>query len=181
VWFLAAGSTAAQEEAKPFDQNSRTRGLAAGWAHSWRPLALIGETESDVALVVFNPRIGWFVSDRLELNGEGTLFLYHEPDAAITAGVVALGGRYHFRTSGKVIPYLALGTGFLWTSLNVPEINRIFNLQVHGGAGVRFLREKGPGLSVELRFHHLSNANTVRPNRGLDVTGVLVGLEWILR
>jgi hypothetical protein len=181
VLSLLAAASAAAEEPKPFDRNSRTRGLVAGWAHSWRPLALIGETESDIGLIVFNPRMGWFVSDRLELYGEGTFFLYHEPEAAVTAGLVGLAGRYHLRTSGRVVPYLTLGAGFLWTSLDVPEINRTFNLQAFGGAGVRLVRERGPALVVELRTHHISNANTVRPNRGVDVTGILIGVEWILR
>jgi Lipid A 3-O-deacylase (PagL) len=174
-------TTSAAEDPKPFDRTSRTRGLLAGWAHSWRPLALIGETDSDIGLVVFQPRMGWFVSERMELYGEGTFFLYHEPEAAATIGLAPLAVRYHFRRSGRVIPYLALGAGFVWTSLDVPEIDRVFNLQVFGGAGVRFVREKGPGLIIELRMNHISNANTVRPNRGVDVTGVVVGVEWILR
>jgi hypothetical protein len=177
---LAAGSAGA-EEPKPFDQKSRTRGLLAGWAHSWRPLALIGETASDIGLVVFQPRMGWFVSERFELYGEGTFFVYHEPEIAATIGLAPLAGRYHLRTSGRVIPYLALGAGFVWTSLDVPEIDRVFNLQAFGGAGVRLVRDKGPGLVIELRWNHISNANTVRPNRGVDTTGVVIGVEWILR
>jgi hypothetical protein len=178
---LVAAASAAAEEKRPFDEHSRTRGLSAGWAHSWRPLTIIGETDSDIGLVVIQPRMGWFVSDRLEIFGEGTFFLYHEPDVAVTVGLAPLAGRYHLRTSGRVIPFLSLGFGFVWTSLDVPEIDRVFNLQVFGGGGVRLLRDKGPGLVIELRWNHLSNANTVRPNRGVDVTGVLVGLEWILR
>ena len=58
---------------RPFGKGSRTRGLTGGWGHSWRPL--FGKTRSQITFVAFAPRMGWFVTDRLELYGEGTLFL----------------------------------------------------------------------------------------------------------
>jgi Lipid A 3-O-deacylase (PagL) len=180
VSLLAVEGTVA-EERQAFDRKSRTRGLVGGWAHSWRPFVIFGETESDIGLVAFHPRMGWFVTDRLELYGEGTLLVYHKPEIAIAAGLGGIAGRYHFKKSGRVIPYGLLGAGLVWTSLDVPEIDRIFNFQVFGGAGVRLLRDRGPGVIIELRTHHISNANTVLPNLGIDVATVLVGIEWILR
>ena len=147
---LAAAPSAAQEPRR-FDRDSRTRGLVGGWAHSWRPLIVFGDTSSHIAFVAFHPRMGWFITDRLELYGEGTLFVYHEPEAAVTAGLGGLAGRYHFRNSGRVIPYALLGGGLVWTSLDVPEIDRIFNFQTFVGVGLRLLKARGPGLFVELR------------------------------
>ena len=57
---------------RPFSNGSRTRGLTGG-GHSWRQL--FGKTRSQITFVAFAPRMGWFVTDRLELYGEGTLFL----------------------------------------------------------------------------------------------------------
>ena len=49
----------------PFSKGSRTRGLTGGWGHSWRPI--FGKTRSEITFVAFHPRMGWFVTDRLEL------------------------------------------------------------------------------------------------------------------
>ena len=70
---------------QPVGQGFRTRGLTGGWGHSWRPL--FGKTRSDISFVAFDPRMGWFVTDRLELYGEGTLFFRtHHISNAGTAG-----------------------------------------------------------------------------------------------
>ena len=50
-----------------------TRGLVGGWGHSWTPG--YGKTKSDVQFVAFHPQLGRFVTNHLELYGEGTLFL----------------------------------------------------------------------------------------------------------
>ena len=177
AWLLLATLSVAQEAR--FDRDSRTRGLVGGWAHSWRPV--FGQTTSDIRFVAFHPRMGWFLTDRLELYGEGTLFVYHEPAVAVTGGLGGIAGRYHFRNSGTWIPYTTLGAGLLWTSLDVPEIDRVFNFQVFFGAGLRLLRASNPGLIFELRNHHISNANTAGENLGINAATILVGVEWILR
>jgi hypothetical protein len=57
-------------------------------------------------------------------------------------------------------PYLTFGGGLLWTSLDVNEIDRIFNFQVIAGARLRFIPRHGPGWIVEFRNHRISNAGT---------------------
>ena len=53
--------------------------MEGGWGHSWTPG--YGKTKSDVQFVAFHPQLGRFVTNHLELYGEGTLFLYSQPDA----------------------------------------------------------------------------------------------------
>ena len=91
--FLALGAAMAlcltapvHADERPLSKGSRTRGLTGGWGHSWRPI--FGQTRTQITFVAFDPRMGWFVTDRLELYGEGTLFLYNEPQAAVAAGLV---------------------------------------------------------------------------------------------
>lgn len=163
----------------PFEKGSRTRGLAGGWGHSWRPI--FGKTRSDISFVAFHPRMGWFVTDRLELYGEGTLFLYDQPETAVTAGLGGLSGRYYLRTTGRWIPYIHAGSGLLWTSLDVPEIDRVFNFQLFIGVGWRQTRARGPRLIVEFRNHHISNAGTAGTNLGINAATILSGVEWVLR
>ena len=164
---------------RPFSKGSRTRGLTGGWGHSWRPL--FGKTRSQITFVAFAPRMGWFVTDRLELYGEGTLFLYDQPEVAVAAGLGGLAGRYYLKTSGAWIPYVHAGSGLLWTSLDVPEIDRIFNFQLFVGVGWRQNRTSGPRLLFELRNHHISNAGTAGKNLGINALTVLSGVEWVLR
>lgn len=164
---------------RPFPEESRTRGLVGGWGHSWRPI--FGQTRSEVAFAAFHPRMGWFVAERLELYGEATLFVYHRPRAAGAAGLGGLAGRYYLRTSGAWIPYAHAGAGLLWTSLDVPEIDRIFNFQLFAGIGWRQTRASGPCWVFEFRNHHISNAGTGGKNLGINAATVLTGVEWVLR
>ena len=71
--------------------------------------------------------------------------------------------------------------GLLWTSLDIPELDRIFNFQLLYGLGVRQVTARGPGLIVELRNHHLSNAGTAGENLGLNAITILAGVQWVLR
>jgi lipid A 3-O-deacylase len=160
----------------------RTRGLVGGWGHSW-PYALPGwgKTRSDISFFAFHPRMGWFVADRLELYGEATLLLYQRPAGAVSAGLGGLAGRLYWRTDRTWMPYATLGAGLLWTSLDVREIDRIFNFQIFYGAGVRQVKRKGPGLIIELRNHHISNAGTRGENLGVNALTLLTGVEWTLR
>jgi hypothetical protein len=176
IVFGAASSTAAQDQ--PFAAGSRTRGLIGGWGLGYKPPW--APTRSDVAFVAFHPRMGWFVTDRIELYGEGTLFVYHRPQLAVSAGVGGLAGRLYLRTAGSWIPYVHGGAGLLWTSLDIVEIDRIFNFQHFIGVGWRQNRPRGPRVVLELRNHHISNAGTAGDNLGVNALTVLSGVEWVL-
>jgi hypothetical protein len=165
-----------------FAAGNRTRGLVGGWGHSWRfGVPGYGKTKSDVEVVAFHPQMGWFLTDRLELYGEATAFFYYRPTHDVTLGLTGLAGRYHFRNDRAWTPYVAAGAGLLWTSLNVPELDRIFNFQLLYGLGIRVVPRRGPGWTVELRNHHLSNAGTAGANLGLNAAAVVAGVQWILR
>jgi Lipid A 3-O-deacylase (PagL) len=162
-----------------FDSSSRTRGLAWGWGHSWSPF--FGKTRSDISFVAFHPQMGWFVTDRIELYGEATLFAYFEPPGEISAGIAALAGRAHFWNDRALAPYIVAGVGLLWTSLDVREIDRVFNFQHFGGIGVRWAPLRGPGFTIEMRNHHISNAGTAGENLGINAGTIVAGVQWILR
>lgn len=158
-----------------------TRGLAGGWGQS-RPYGIPGwdKTESDVRFVAFHPHLGRFVTDRLEIYGEGTLLLYHHPDSE-PAGGAAVGGRYHVWNNRGWTPYAVGTAGLIWTALDIPELDRTFNFQLLYGVGLRVTPPRGPGLIVELRNHHISNAGTAGENLGLNAATVIGGVQWVLR
>jgi len=163
----------------PLSKGNRTRGLVGGWGHSWRPI--FGQTRSEITFVAFGPRMGLFVTDRLELYGEGTRCAYDRPHAAVAAGLGGIAGRYYLKSSGAWIPYVHAGAGLLWTSLDVPEIDRIFNFQLFLGVGWRQTRASGPCWVFEFRNHHISNAGTAGRNLGINAATILGGVEWVLR
>ena len=177
IVLILAASVRAQEQ--PVGEGSRTRGLVGGWGHSWRPI--FGKTRSDITFAAFNPRMGWYVTNRLELYGEATLFVYDRPQTAVAAGLAGLAGRYYLKPIGGGTPYVHAGAGLLWTSLDVPEIDRIFNFQLFVGIGWRQMRARGPCWVVEFRNHHISNAGTAGENLGINAAAVLTGVEWVLR
>ena len=156
-----------------------TRGLSGAWGHSWTPG--YGKTKTDIEFVAFHPQLGRFVTDHLELYGEGSLFLYYEPTVTVSAGVAAVGGRYHFWNNRKWTPYVVGIAGLMWNPLDIPELDRVFNFQVIHGAGVRFVPPRGPGLMIEFRNHHISNAGTAGTNLGINAATLMAGVQWVLR
>ena len=99
---LTPVATAAQESR--LASGNWTRGLAGGWGHSWTPG--YGKTESDVQFVAFHPQLGRFVTDHLELYGEGALLVYYQPSVAVGAGLAGIGGRYHVWNDRGWTPYV---------------------------------------------------------------------------
>ena len=156
--------------------------MAAGWGHSWRHgVPGYGKTDGDVQFLAFHPQLGRFVTDRLELYGEGTLHVYFRPTLEVSGGLAGLGGRYHFRSDRNWTPYLVGGAGLIWTSLDVPELDRTFNFQLLYGVGLRFVPPRGPGWILEIRNHHISNAGTAGENLGLNTVALIAGVQWVLR
>lgn len=177
---LAPGAAAAQTPR--LAAGNWTRSLTAGWGHGWpHGIPGYGKTESPIRFVAFHPQLGRFVTDHLEIYGEGTLLLYDRPAANISAGLAGLGGRYHLWRDRPWTPYVVGIAGLLWTSLDVPEIDRAFNFQLVYGVGIRTIPPRGPGLILEFRNHHISNAGTSGENLGLNAATVLAGVHWILR
>ena len=176
---IRRGRQVKEERTPRFDSASRTRGLNFGWGHSWSPF--FGKTRSDLGFVAFHPQMGWFLTDHLELYGEATLFVYHQPLGDVSAGLGGLAGRWHFWNDRAITPYIVAGVGLLWTSLDVREIDRQINGQHFGGIGIRWVPLRGPGLTIELRNHHISNAGTAGENLGVNAGTIVAGVQWILR
>ena len=175
---IAPSTALAQQAEAAVARGDRTRGVVFGAGHSWRPI--FGQTTSEITFGAFHPRLGWFISDRLEVNGEATLFAYDRPRPAVASGAL-IGGRYYLTTRGRWLTYANAGAGLLWTSIDVPEIDRVFNFQLTMGVGWRQNKASGPCLVFEFRNHHISNAGTAGENRGINAAVLLAGVEWVVR
>lgn len=179
---LAIPASASAQSTPAVERGVRVRSLAAGWGTAWEHgIPGWGKTTSDVQFVAFHPGLGWVVIDRLEVFGEAALFAYYRPESTIAAGPIAIGGRYHFRDRGRVLPFVSGGAGLIVTTLDIHELDRTINGQLFYGGGLRWLRQRGPHWRIEIRNHHISNAGTAGENLGLNAFMVVVGAEWLLR
>ena len=170
------------DEPAPLARGYQTRALAGGWGRSWlHGWPGYGRAISEIQYIGFYPQMGWFVTNWLELYGEGTAHLYYRPDIAVLGGVLGIGGRHYLFRDRRWTPYYMLGGGLAWTSLNVPEVDRIWNFQVVWGVGVKRITRRGPGLMLEFRNHHISNAGTRGENLGVNAAMAVVGVHWVLR
>jgi hypothetical protein len=77
-------------------------------------------------------------------------------------------------------PVRCLAKRRCWSSIDVPEIDRLFNGQLFYGGGVRIRRDRNPGWLIEVRNHHVSNAGTRGENLGLNALMVIVGADWLI-
>ena len=48
-------------------------------------------------------------------------------------------------------------------------------------AGIRLVPPRGPGLMIEFRNHHISNAGTAGTNLGINAATLMAGVQWVLR
>jgi hypothetical protein len=180
IALFAASPACAQDVG--VERGVRVRSLAAGWGNAWEyGIPGWGKTTSDVQFVAFHPGLGWIVADRFEVFGEAALFAYYRPDNTVGVGPSARGGRYPFRDRGGVVPFVSGGAGLMFTTLDVPELDRTINGQLFYGGGIRILRPRGPHWRLEIRNHHISNAGTAGENLGLNAFMVVIGAEWLLR
>jgi lipid A 3-O-deacylase len=185
AWMLAPGlarAGQAERDEPRLARGHQTRALVASagqsWRFGWNDASL---STSDVAFVGFHSQIGWFQTSRLELHGEGTLHVYFRPRAAVFAGLMGIGARWHFFDDRAWTPYVTGSAGLGWTSLDIVEIDRVFNFQVVWGGGIRQITRRGPGWMIEFRNHHISNAGTRGENIGINSATVVAGVQWVIR
>ena len=182
IGILACPASAAAQDG-PLDRGARARSLALGWGTAWKfGIPGYGKTITDAEFVALHPSLGWFVIDRGEVFGEAALFAYYQPVGNIAVGPLAIGGRYHFRDTGRLLPFVSGGAGLIFTALDIVELDRTFNFQVIYGGGVRWRPDgRNPTWRLEVRNHHISNAGTAGENLGINALMVIGGIEWLLR
>ena len=169
-------------EPAPLARGYRTRTLAGGWGHSWLSgWPGYGKAISDIQYLRLLP------ADRLVRHELARTVRrrdrprVYRPHTAVLGGVVGIGGRHYFLRERAWTPYYTLAGGMAWTSLDVPEVDRLWNFQVVWGAGIKRITRRGPGLMLEFRNHHISNAGTRGENLGVNAAMVVAGIHWVLR
>jgi lipid A 3-O-deacylase len=127
-------------------------------------------------LILTAPHGPGFLRGRLEyaLEAVPVFVVFQKTNTAYGAGINPFAFKWAFDTHTKVVPYLELGGGTLFTNTQVPEGTSRINFTTSGALGLHFLGSKH-NVSAELRFMHISNAGLATPNPGINTIQLRVG------
>lgn len=163
-------------------------GMASGYWQDFNPFG--NEPSANRSAVFVLPRVGMVLTDpfvagpltgNLELMVEPFFARFVQPFAAEAAGG-SLVLKYNFLSFGRWMPFWDAGAGMLWTNLapRIPEQSTQFNFDLETGPGVHYFVSKTVGLTLGVRFHHISNAGLGDRNIGLNAVLPYFGVSFFL-
>jgi len=131
-------------------------------------------------------RGGYFLSDevgkgswyqgRHEVMLELPFHLAVSNDGRSMVGVYAL-GQWRFTSLDEFVPYLLAGGGPLFVDLGLPTMGSKLCFSYQAGTGLQYFIDKKTALNLEYRYHHISNADTAKPNEPLNSSKILIGVS----
>jgi hypothetical protein len=135
-------------------------------------------------------RYGWiltrphgpgFLKGRFEyaLDAVPAFLVFQPGHRAYGVGFNPLNLKWNLATRGRVVPYLELSGGTLFSSQEVPTGTDRVNFTSAAAVGAHFLGESR-NWSVELRYMHISNAGLSDPNPGINTVQVRLGIGKFL-
>jgi len=129
--------------------------------------------------VITAPHGPGFLRGRFEYAVDAVpVFVPFQPsNTAYGAAVNPFGLIWNFDTHGRVVPYIELGGGALFTNTQVPAGTSRINFTTAGAVGMHFLKGKVTW-TADVRFMHISNAGLETPNPGINTVQVRLGVGW---
>jgi hypothetical protein len=181
---LAAPRAFAFESAKTFHKGALVLSPEVAYGNQFN---LAGNWNfTDLEFVNGGVRLGWVPFDpagprplygSFEVGLEPLYQRYLDPNDAFFAGL-GVTGRYHFLSLGRFVPYAEAAAFAGGTNLRVSEIDSDFTFLLWAGAGVSFFVTDRTALYAGYRWTHVSNANTDRPNRGVEAHTGVAGMSF---
>lgn len=145
-----------------------------------------GATRTQVQTFDTIARFGYFLSDdigsgwykgRHELLLELPFHLTVDPKVApMTGGYIF--GCWKFTSLQEFVPYVFAGGGVLYVDLGLPTMGSRLDFSYQGGTGLQYFIRKNTAVSLEYRYHHISNAGTATPNEPLNSSKILLGISF---
>jgi hypothetical protein len=109
------------------------------------------------------------------------LFWVFQPaNTAYGFGLNPMALKWNFETRGRVVPYLELGGGTLFTDHQVPTGTSRLNFTSGAALGMHILRNRF-NWSIELRYMHISNADLATLNPGINTVQLRLGVGLFTR
>ncbi|MGA7796859.1 MAG: acyloxyacyl hydrolase [Candidatus Acidiferrales bacterium] len=129
--------------------------------------------------VITAPRGPGFLRGRFEYAVDAVpVFVVFQPtNTAYGAAINPVGLIWDFDTRGRVVPYLDLDGGVLFTNTQVPAGTSRINFTTAGAVGLHFLAGK-MNWTADVRFVHISNAGLQALNPGINTVQLRLGLGW---
>ena len=131
-------------------------------------------------------RYGWiltgahlpgFLRGRFEyaIDAVPAYLIFQPHNTAYGVGLNPLNLKWNFVSRGRVVPYLELSGGTLFTTQEVPPGTSKVNFTPAAAFGAHILGKKY-AWSVEARYLHISNAGLTVPNPGINTFEVRIGV-----
>jgi opacity protein-like surface antigen len=87
-------------------------------------------------------------------------------------------GCWKFTSLKEFVPYVFAGGGVLYVDLGLPTMGSRLDFSYQGGTGLQYFIGKDTAISLEYRYHHISNAGTATPNEPLNSSKALLGISF---
>lgn len=155
----------------------------------------LGASKPGIDLVTLLPRFGYVFTElgekppwkgSLQAVGEAVPALVaFEDSQTIYGGGFNLLLRYDIATGTRLVPFLEGGAGVLLSTPQSTEPSSQFrasqfNFTLQIAPGVRYFLSERTAVSIEYRFHHISDAGLTEKNPGINSDFILIGFS-ILR
>jgi hypothetical protein len=129
--------------------------------------------------VITAPHGPGFLRGRFEyaVDAAPVFVLFQPSNTAYGAAINPFALLWDFDTHGRVVPYIELGGGVLFTNTQVPAGTSRINFTSAGAVGLHFLSGK-VNWTADVRFMHISNSGLQPLNPGLNTVQLRLGVGW---
>jgi hypothetical protein len=86
--------------------------------------------------------------------------------------------KWNFTNSARVVPFLELGGGVLFSNHAVPLNTSHVNFLTHSTLGFQFFNSERRAFMAGIRYEHISNAGLTTPNPGINTVQFQLGMNW---
>lgn len=183
VLFLLSGIAVAQQQSKPLDGRPWDYGFWAGGGFS-----VPGGTKDTQAVnagvrlgkVLTGDHGGSFVRGNFEWSADlmPIYYLWQPAKNAYGEGFNPLNLKWNFTHSPRVVPFLELGGGVLFTNRAVPANTSHVNFLTHATVGSHFFNNGRRAITAGVLYQHISNAGLAVPNPGINTVQFQIGVDW---
>ena len=147
-----------------------------------RPSVDFAVESARYGLMLSNPHGSNFLAGNFEFLNE--LFvgpIFQGPGNVIAGSTVFI--RYNFiQPRARIIPYLEIGGGLIYTDISERESGGLVSLPVEfnlqGTLGTRLMLNERWSLVIEAGYRHISNAEIKKPNFGVNSIGGNLGFGF---